>query len=147
MHRHANLGQEPAQQREANAHHAGRVTLDALDEPVTEPVRGERTGHMRRLAGSQRAIDLSRRRHRNQTRTGHETSAVETSRWRSAGILPLWLAVTRYRIGGSGLNEAGLGTPESGPALVTADGERLRSPASMYDVLRQVADALPSGMG
>ncbi len=45
------------------------------------------------------------------------------------------------------LNEAGLSTPESRPALVAADGERLELPESMYDALRQVADALSSGMG
>ena len=96
MHRHADLGQEPAQQREANAHHAGRVTLDALDEPVTEPVQDERTGHMRRLAGSQRAIDLSRRRHRNQTRTGTRLGPSKRRGGDRPEFLPLWLAVTRY---------------------------------------------------
>lgn len=45
------------------------------------------------------------------------------------------------------LNDAGLSTPESRPALVAADGERLELPESMYDALRQVADALSSGMG
>jgi excisionase family DNA binding protein len=33
------------------------------------------------------------------------------------------------------------------PALVAANGERLEVPEAMYDVLRQVADALSSGMG
>lgn len=41
------------------------------------------------------------------------------------------------------LREAAGQTPE----LVSADGERLRLPKAMYDVLRQVADALSSGMG
>jgi excisionase family DNA binding protein len=45
------------------------------------------------------------------------------------------------------LDEAGLGTPATRPALVAASGERLELPESMYDVLRQVADALSKGMG
>lgn len=36
------------------------------------------------------------------------------------------------------LNEAGLSTPESRPALAAADGERLELPESMYDVLSSV---------
>lgn len=45
------------------------------------------------------------------------------------------------------LNEAGLSTPAKRPALVAASGERLELPESMYDVLRQVAEALSNGMG
>lgn len=45
------------------------------------------------------------------------------------------------------LNEAGIGASGGRPALVAADGERLELPESMYDVLRQVAEALSSGMG
>lgn len=45
------------------------------------------------------------------------------------------------------LNEAGLAPAGSRPALVAADGERFELPDSMFDVLRQVADALSSGMG
>ena len=45
------------------------------------------------------------------------------------------------------LNEAGISTPGDRPAVVAADGERLEFPASMYDVLQQVAEALASGMG
>jgi len=105
MHRHADLGQEPARQREANAHHAGRVILDALDEPVTEPVRGERTGHPGRLDGSQRAIDLSRRRHRNQTRTGTRLGPSKRRGGDLPEFLPLWLAVTRYGSADPGLTK------------------------------------------
>lgn len=45
------------------------------------------------------------------------------------------------------LNEAGLGAPGGRPALVSASGERLEMPESMYEALRQVAEALSSGMG
>jgi excisionase family DNA binding protein len=45
------------------------------------------------------------------------------------------------------LDEAGLGPATGRPALVAADGERLELPDAMYDVLRQVAGALSSGMG
>lgn len=41
------------------------------------------------------------------------------------------------------LRKAAAQTPE----LVGASGERLRLPKAMYDVLRQVAEALSSGMG
>lgn len=45
------------------------------------------------------------------------------------------------------LERAGRAAPERRPALVAADGERLEVPEAMYAVLRQVADALSSGMG
>lgn len=45
------------------------------------------------------------------------------------------------------LNEAGVSSAGARPALVAASGERLEMPESMYDVLRQVAEALSSGMG
>lgn len=45
------------------------------------------------------------------------------------------------------LDEAGMRTSAGRPALVAANGERLELPDSMYEVLRQVADALSSGMG
>jgi excisionase family DNA binding protein len=45
------------------------------------------------------------------------------------------------------LDAAGRAAPEHRPALVGASGERLELPESMYAVLRQVADALASGMG
>lgn len=45
------------------------------------------------------------------------------------------------------LAEGGSGAIEGRPALVAADGERLELPESMYAVLRQVAEALASGMG
>lgn len=45
------------------------------------------------------------------------------------------------------LDEAGLAAVGSRPALVAADGERYELPESMFAVLRQVAEALPSGMG
>ena len=45
------------------------------------------------------------------------------------------------------LGEAGVGASSARPALVAADGERLELPESMYDVLRQVAETLASGMG
>jgi len=45
------------------------------------------------------------------------------------------------------LNEAGLSSTKTRPALVAANGERLELPDSMYDVLRQVAEALSRGMG
>ena len=45
------------------------------------------------------------------------------------------------------LEAAGRATPEHRPALVAASGERLELPEAMYAVLRQVADALASGMG
>ncbi|MFZ5871995.1 MAG: helix-turn-helix domain-containing protein [Actinomycetota bacterium] len=45
------------------------------------------------------------------------------------------------------LNEAGVAAPASRPALVSASGERHELPESMFEVLRQVADALSSGMG
>lgn len=45
------------------------------------------------------------------------------------------------------LEAAGRNAPERRPALVKANGERLEVPEAMYDVLRQVADALSSGMG
>jgi excisionase family DNA binding protein len=38
-------------------------------------------------------------------------------------------------------------TAAQAPELVGANGERLRLPKAMYDVLRQVAEALSSGMG
>lgn len=45
------------------------------------------------------------------------------------------------------LDEAGLGSASVRPALVAANGERLELPEAMYEVLRQVASALSSGMG
>ena len=45
------------------------------------------------------------------------------------------------------LNEAGLSPAGSRPALVASNGERYELPESMFDVLRQVAAALSSGMG
>lgn len=45
------------------------------------------------------------------------------------------------------LDEAGLASAGSRPALVAADGERYELPEAMFDVLRQVAEALSSGMG
>ena len=45
------------------------------------------------------------------------------------------------------LDEGGLGSTQGRPALVAANGERLDVPDAMFDVLRQVADALASGMG
>ena len=45
------------------------------------------------------------------------------------------------------LEAAGGSTPDARPALVSADGDRFELPEAMYDVLRQVADALASGMG
>lgn len=45
------------------------------------------------------------------------------------------------------LDEAGLASSHGRPALVAANGERLELPEAMYDALRQVADALASGMG
>lgn len=45
------------------------------------------------------------------------------------------------------LNEAGLAPAGSRPALVAANGERYELPEAMFDVLRQVAAALSSGMG
>lgn len=45
------------------------------------------------------------------------------------------------------LDEAGLATAGSRPALVAANGERYELPESMFEALRQVADALSSGMG
>lgn len=46
------------------------------------------------------------------------------------------------------LEEAGVGGPATDrPALVAADGRRLEVPEAMYPVLRQVAEALSSGMG
>ncbi len=44
------------------------------------------------------------------------------------------------------LDEAGLGSTSSRPALVSANGERLELPDAMYAALRQVAGALSSGM-
>lgn len=43
--------------------------------------------------------------------------------------------------------EAGVRAPEAMPSLVAADGTRLELPAAMYDVLKQVAEALAGGMG
>lgn len=45
------------------------------------------------------------------------------------------------------LSDAGMGSAAGRPALVAADGERLDLPESVYEVLRQVADAMSSGMG
>lgn len=45
------------------------------------------------------------------------------------------------------LEAAGRRAPEAKPSLVDADGRRLELPDAMYDVLRQVAEALASGMG
>lgn len=45
------------------------------------------------------------------------------------------------------LEAAGGSAPELRPALVGANGARLEMPEAMYDALRQVADALSSGMG
>lgn len=45
------------------------------------------------------------------------------------------------------LNDAGLDPTHTRPALVAADGERLEIPESLYDVLRQVVEALSTGMG
>jgi len=45
------------------------------------------------------------------------------------------------------LDAAGLAPGGSRPALVAANGERYELPESMFEVLRQVADALASGMG
>ncbi len=45
------------------------------------------------------------------------------------------------------LDEAGLGSTSVGPALVAANGKSLELPEAVYDVLRQVAEALSSGMG
>ena len=45
------------------------------------------------------------------------------------------------------LEQAGMNTATGRPALVAANGERLDLPDTMYEVLRQVADALSSGMG
>lgn len=45
------------------------------------------------------------------------------------------------------LNDAGLAAAGSRPALVAANGERYELPESIFAVLRQVAEALSSGMG
>jgi excisionase family DNA binding protein len=45
------------------------------------------------------------------------------------------------------LNDAGISERSGRPALVAADGERLELPEAMFDVLRQVAEVLSSGMG
>lgn len=45
------------------------------------------------------------------------------------------------------LEAAGVQTPETMPSLVAADGTRLELPPAMYDVLKQVAEALAGGMG
>jgi excisionase family DNA binding protein len=45
------------------------------------------------------------------------------------------------------LNQAGLSSSGARPALVDANGERYELPESVFDILRQVADALASGMG
>lgn len=45
------------------------------------------------------------------------------------------------------LDEAGLGSTSVRPTLVAANGESLELPEAVYDVLRQVAEALSSGMG
>ena len=45
------------------------------------------------------------------------------------------------------LEAAGGSAPDVRPALVSGDGARFELPEAMYDVLRQVADALASGMG
>ncbi|MGB7961568.1 MAG: helix-turn-helix domain-containing protein [Propionicimonas sp.] len=45
------------------------------------------------------------------------------------------------------LEAAGRSAAEARPALVGADGARFELPEAMYDVLRQVADSLASGMG
>ncbi len=45
------------------------------------------------------------------------------------------------------LEAAGGSAPDVRPVLVSADGARFELPEAMYEVLRQVADALASGMG
>jgi excisionase family DNA binding protein len=45
------------------------------------------------------------------------------------------------------LDAAGDSAPEMRLALVAANGERFELPEAMHDVLRQVAEALSSGMG
>lgn len=45
------------------------------------------------------------------------------------------------------LEAVGRQVPAQQPALVSADGERIEIPEAMYDVLRQVAEALAGGMG
>ena len=45
------------------------------------------------------------------------------------------------------LDEAGLGVQVRRPALVAANGETLELPEAMFDALKQVAEALASGMG
>ncbi|MDP4014440.1 MAG: helix-turn-helix domain-containing protein [Candidatus Nanopelagicales bacterium] len=45
------------------------------------------------------------------------------------------------------LNEAGMSALSGRPALVAASGERLELPEALFDVLRQVAEVLSSGMG
>lgn len=45
------------------------------------------------------------------------------------------------------LNDARGEAPENRPALVSADGARFELPDAVYDVLRQVAEALSNGMG
>lgn len=45
------------------------------------------------------------------------------------------------------LDTAGLQAPAAMPSLVAPDGTRHELPVAMYDVLKQVAEALASGMG
>ncbi|MFD4405945.1 helix-turn-helix domain-containing protein [Nocardia sp. NPDC058499] len=45
------------------------------------------------------------------------------------------------------LEAVGGNAPELRPVLVAADGSRVELPDAVYDVLRQVADALSNGMG
>lgn len=45
------------------------------------------------------------------------------------------------------LEAAGVRAPEAMPSLVAADGTRFELPPAIYDVLKQVAEALAGGMG
>src|SRR5918997_3572757 len=48
----AHLGEQPANQRQADPHHVRRASLNAGDEPTAEPIQREPTGHPRRLPGT-----------------------------------------------------------------------------------------------
>ena len=41
------LGEQPTEQGQPDAHHAGRIAVDALDEPIAEAAEGERAGARR----------------------------------------------------------------------------------------------------
>ena len=59
---HADLGEQLPGQRQADADHAGRVAVHAVDEPAAETVQGERAGHREWFAGRQVGVEFGRAR-------------------------------------------------------------------------------------